>query len=105
MLGRGLRIELAEYGVGVTIAYFGPVDTAMVRLTHTEPSKASVKLRISAEEAAQGVLRAVEKGKVRVIIPAKFNFLNVIRPLGVHMDNLLLRTKKQRELLHKYDSY
>lgn len=104
MLGRGLRIELAAYGVDVTIAYFGPVDTAMVRLTHTEPSKAAVRLRISADEAAQAVVRAVERGKVRVIIPSKWNFLNVIRPLGVHMDNLLLRSKKQRELLHKYDS-
>jgi NAD(P)-dependent dehydrogenase (short-subunit alcohol dehydrogenase family) len=105
MLGRGLRIELAQYGVGVTIAYFGPVDTAMVRLTHTEPSKAAVKLRISPDEAARSVLRAVQKGKVRVIIPAKWNFLNIVRPLGVHMDNLLLRTKKQRELLRRYDSY
>lgn len=104
MLGRGLRLELAEHGVGVTIGYFGPVDTAMVRLTLGEPTKASERLRISPEAAAAALLRAVERGKVRVIIPARWNFLNVIRPLGVHMDNLLLRSKKQRQFIRNYDS-
>jgi NAD(P)-dependent dehydrogenase (short-subunit alcohol dehydrogenase family) len=104
MLGRGLRMELSPHGVGVTITYFGPVDTAMVRLTHVPPTKAAERLRISPEKAAAAVLKAVERGKVRVIIPSRWNFLNVVRPLGVHMDNLLLRSKKQRDLIRTYDS-
>jgi NAD(P)-dependent dehydrogenase (short-subunit alcohol dehydrogenase family) len=104
MLGRGLRMELAEYGVGVTIGYFGIVDTAMARLTPQVAPKAKEKLIISPEKAAAALLRAVERGKVRVIIPARWNFLNVIRPFGVHMDNLGLRSKKQRELIRAYDS-
>ncbi len=104
MLGRGLRMELANHGVGVTIGYFGPIDTAMVRLTDVELGKAKEKLLISPEKAAAALLRAVERGKVRVIIPARWNFLNVIRPLGVHMDNLLLRSKTQRQFIRGYDA-
>lgn len=104
MLGRGLRMELSPHGVGVTITYFGPVDTAMVRLTNVAPSKAAERLRISPENAAAAVLKAVEHGKVRVIIPARWNFLNVIRPLGVHLDNMMLHRKKQRGFIRTYDS-
>jgi NAD(P)-dependent dehydrogenase (short-subunit alcohol dehydrogenase family) len=104
MLGRGLRIELSPYGVGVTIAYFGLVDTAMFRLRPDTPAAPQQKLCITPEEAAAAAIRAVERGKVRVIIPSRWNFLNAIRPLGVHMDNLLLRTKTQRELIRIYDS-
>ena len=104
MLGRGLRMELAQYGVDVTIGYFGPIDTAMVHQSPIPAAKAKRKLIISAEQAAAALLRATERGKVRVIIPARWNFLNAIRPLGVHMDNVLLRSKKQREFVHRYDS-
>ena len=104
MLGRGLRLELAEHGVGVTIGYFGLIDTAMLRLTLNPSTKAKEKLIIGPEKAAAALLRAVEREKVRVIIPARWNFLNVIRPLGVHMDNLLLRSKNQRQIIRNYDS-
>lgn len=104
MLGRGLRMELAEHGVGVTIGYFGPIDTAMVRLTDVEPGSAKEKAMISPEKAAAGLLRAAERGRVRAIIPARWNFLNVIRPLGVHMDNLLLKSKNQRKFINTYDA-
>ena len=105
MLGRGLRLELAPYGVGVTIAYFGLVDTAMARMTLDTPrDKALEKMRISPDKAAAGVLRAVERGKVRTIIPARWKVLDFIRLFGVHLDNLLLRSKSQRDLIQAYDS-
>lgn len=105
MLGRGLRLELAPYGVGVTIAYFGLVDTAMARMTLDTPrDKALEKMRISPDKAAAGVLRAVERGKVRTIIPARWKVLDFIRLFGVHLDNLLLHSKSQRDLIQAYDS-
>lgn len=104
MLGRGLRMELAPHGVDVTITYFGPIDTAMLAQSLTPPSQAKLRLTIGPEKAAAAVIRAVEKGKVRAIIPARWNFLNVVRPLGVHLDNLLLRSKTQREFIATYDS-
>ena len=103
MLGRGLRMELADHGVGVTIGYFGLIDTAMARLTDVELG-AKEKLLIGPEKAAAVLLRAAERGKVRVIIPARWNFLNIVRPLGVHLDNLLLRSKNQRKFIRNYDS-
>ncbi|MCV7413688.1 SDR family NAD(P)-dependent oxidoreductase [Mycolicibacterium litorale] len=104
MLGRGLRMELSQYGVGVTITYFGPIDTAMGRLTLSPAPKAKERITVGPEKAAVAVLRAVERGKVRAIIPARWNFLNIVRPLGVHLDNLLLRSKTQREFIRTYDS-
>lgn len=104
MLGRGLRMELSPHHVGVTIAYFGLIDTAMLEQSLTPPSRAKQRLTIGPEKAAAAVIRAVEKGKVRVIIPARWNFLNVVRPLGVQLDNLFLRSKTQREFIETYDS-
>lgn len=104
MLGRGLRMELAQYGVDVTITYFGLIDTAMGRLTLSPVPKAKLRMTVDPDQAAAAVLRAVERGKVRAIIPARWNFLNIIRPMGVHLDNLLLRSKTQRELIRTYDS-
>jgi NAD(P)-dependent dehydrogenase (short-subunit alcohol dehydrogenase family) len=105
MLGRGLRLELSPYDVGLTIAYFAIVDTAMARMTIDTPKpKAVDKLGISPEEAAAAVIRAVERGKVRVIIPGRFKILDYVRLFGIHLDNLLLRSKSQRELIRRYDS-
>lgn len=105
MLGRGLRLELAAHDVGVTIVYFAVVDTAMARLTIDTPNpKAVDKVGISPERAAAAVLRAVERGRVRAIIPARFKFMDYLRLFGVHLDSLLLRIKSQRELIRAYDS-
>lgn len=104
MFGRGLRMELADYGVTVTITYFGPIDTEMARMTLGTPNGAkSEKLRISADAAAAGVLRAVERDKVRAIIPGRWKFLDIVRHLGVTMDTMLLRSKTQRDLIRAYD--
>jgi len=105
MLGRGLRMELAEHGVSVTITYFGPVDTAMARMTLGTPkSKAAERLWITPEKAAAAVVRAVERGKARAIIPARWKFLDFIRLFGIHLDNLLMHNKGQRDLIRAYDA-
>lgn len=106
MLGRGLRLELARHGVGVTITYFGPVDTAMARMTLGSPKgQTGDKLRtITPEKAAATVLRAVEHRKVRAIIPARWKFMDYLRLFGVHLDSLLLHVKSQRDLIRTYDS-
>ncbi|MGH3636011.1 MAG: SDR family NAD(P)-dependent oxidoreductase [Mycobacterium sp.] len=105
MLGRGLRLELAAHDVGVTIVYFAVVDTAMARMTLDSPkTKAVDKVGISPEKAAAAVLRAVERGKVRAIIPARFKFMDYLRLFGVHLDDVVLRMKGQRDLIRAYDS-
>jgi len=112
MLGRALRLELAPHGVGVTITYFGPVETAMAHMTLDTPKGEAVeklfpkpmRKRISPEEAAAGVIRAVERGKVRTIIPARWKVLDVLRLLGVNLDNALLHSKGQLDLIRDLDS-
>lgn len=105
MLGRGLRLELAAHGVGVTIVYFAVIDTAMARMTLDSPGpKAVDKIGISADKAAAAVVRAVERGKVRAIIPARWKFLDYVRLFGVHLDNVLMHSKRQRDLIRACDS-
>jgi NAD(P)-dependent dehydrogenase (short-subunit alcohol dehydrogenase family) len=105
MLGRGLRLELAAHDVGVTIVYFAVVDTAMARLTLDSPRpKAVDKIGISPDKAAAAVIRAVERGRVRAIIPARWKFLDYVRLFGVHLDNLLMHSKRQRDLIRASDS-
>ena len=105
MLGRGLRLELAAHDVGVTIVYFAVVDTAMARLTPDSPgTKAVDRVAISPDQAAAAVIRAVERRRVRAIIPGRWKVLDFVRLFGVHLDNLLLRFKSQRDLIRAYDS-
>jgi NAD(P)-dependent dehydrogenase (short-subunit alcohol dehydrogenase family) len=105
MLGRGLRLELSEHDVGVTIVYFAVIDTAMARMTLDSPRpKAVDKIGISADKAAAAVLRAVERGRVRAIIPASWKFLDYVRLFGVHLDNVLMHSKRQRDLIRACDS-
>ena len=69
----------------MTITYFGLVNTAMARMTLDPPrDKAPEKMRISPDKAAAGVLRAVERGQLRTIIPAHWKVLDFIRLFDVH---------------------
>lgn len=111
MLGRGLRLELAPFDVGVTITYFGPVDTAMARTTLDTPKGALVEKlvpralrnRISAEQAAEAVLAAVEAGRGRVIVPARWRLADMVRSLGTSIDPLLARSPRLQEAVRAFD--
>jgi NAD(P)-dependent dehydrogenase (short-subunit alcohol dehydrogenase family) len=72
--------------------------TVVVRSRSQESADAMVST------LGRNLARAVERGKVRVIIPARWTVLNFIRPFGVRLDNLLLRSKSQRDLIRAYDS-
>jgi NAD(P)-dependent dehydrogenase (short-subunit alcohol dehydrogenase family) len=78
-LGRALRLELSPYGASATVAYFGFVDTEMVRQgmeqrkrqrgTDEELMPGFLSKRISPEQAGEAVAAGIEARKPRVIAP------------------------------------
>jgi NAD(P)-dependent dehydrogenase (short-subunit alcohol dehydrogenase family) len=76
-LGRALRVELAPHGASATVAYFGFVDTRMVREGLADPVSqhilellpAFMKKRISAADAGAAIVSGIERRSPRVIAP------------------------------------
>jgi NAD(P)-dependent dehydrogenase (short-subunit alcohol dehydrogenase family) len=77
-LGRSLRVELAPFGAGATVAYYGWVDTELVHgsidrqetgrwLQETQPG--FLLKRIGPGEAAAGLVRGIEERAPRVFVP------------------------------------
>jgi NAD(P)-dependent dehydrogenase (short-subunit alcohol dehydrogenase family) len=110
-LGRALRVELSIHGVGVTVAYFGFVDTEMVRQafeegrarTGREPGDdlpAFMLKRITPRQAGEALAQGIERRKPRVIAPRWWTIGSVLRGvLGPPMDHLATRAPRIRQAL------
>ncbi len=89
-LGRPLRVELAPFGASATVAYFGWVDTEMVRdgLDRQQGGKRIQELlpsfffrRIPPDEAAAALVRGVEERAPRVFAPKWWRYGSALRGL------------------------
>ncbi len=110
-LGRALRVELSIHGVGVTVAYFGFVDTVMVQQAFEqgrarsgrEPGDdlpAFMLRRITPREAGEALARGIERRQPRVIAPRWWAIGSVLRGLlGPPMDYLATRAPRVRNAL------
>jgi NAD(P)-dependent dehydrogenase (short-subunit alcohol dehydrogenase family) len=88
-LGRALRLELAPHGASATVAYFGFVDTEMVRQgmeerqrqrgTDEELLPGFLSKRISPEQAGEAVAAGIEQRRARVIAPRWWAGPSVLR--------------------------
>ena len=90
-LGRALRVELAPFGASATVAYFGWVETELVRgsldrqeagrwLEETLPR--FLLRRISPQEAGAALVRGVEQRAPRVFAPrAPWRYISALRGL------------------------
>jgi len=91
--GRGLRVELAHHGASATVAYFGWVDTTMVKDALSQPdaerlNKTTPKFllkRIQPEVASLVLFYSGCAFAYFVVMPAAFKFLNAVTPEGVAM--------------------
>jgi NAD(P)-dependent dehydrogenase (short-subunit alcohol dehydrogenase family) len=111
-LGRSLRIELAPYGVTVTTARFGFVETATfehaltapdaVRLEHLVP--AFMRRRIQPEDAAAALVRGIERRSPTVIAPSWLHGWSIgralVNPIG---DALLARDRRLQAIITDVD--
>lgn len=87
-LGRALRVELAQHGASVTVAYFGFIDTEMVRRALDRDPLADAMLgalpaplrkRLPATAAGEAIARAVERRQPRLIRPRRWSVLSALR--------------------------
>lgn len=113
-LGRALRVELAQHGVGVTVAYFGFIDTEMVRGTldgdalaqrmlATFPSP--LRRRLAPSVAGEAIARAVERRSPRVVRPRRWAVLSALRGVTEPLnDARLLRDAQARRLIAELDA-
>lgn len=112
-LGRALRVELAPYGASATVAYFGFVDTQMVRSgldadpvgrLALETVPRLIRDRISPEEAGEALARAVERRRARVIAPRYWSAMSMLRGLiNPGYDLATAHTPRVRALLREAD--
>lgn len=92
-LGRALRVELAPFGASAGVVYFGWVDTELVRdsLDRRDEGRGARVLaelmptfllrRISPEEAAATLIRAIEERAPRAFAPPVWRYISALRGL------------------------
>ena len=76
-LGRSLRVELAPHGASAGVAYFGFIDTDMVRQAFSDPLAREVEKafpsfvtkRLTPDVAGAGIVDGIEKREPRTIRP------------------------------------
>lgn len=114
-LGRALRLELAAHGAGATVAYFGFVDTEMVRqgLEERQAQRGSddsplpefMNRRIPPEQAGEAIARGIERRQARVIAPRWWAAPSVLRGvLNPVMDSAGARSDRVREEVRQAES-
>ena len=110
-LGRSLRAELAPYGAGASVAYFGFIDTKMVQegLSHPLAERLEESLlpaigrrRLQPSEAGRAIVDGVEERKPRIVAPSWWRVMlslrGVINPL---LDRQMAGNEKFAEIVRE----
>jgi NAD(P)-dependent dehydrogenase (short-subunit alcohol dehydrogenase family) len=86
-LGRALRVELKRHGASASVAYFGFIDTEMVRDgmadpiadTLNESLPAFARRRLPPSAAGRAIVRGIERRSPRIIRPRWWAVVSVLR--------------------------
>jgi NAD(P)-dependent dehydrogenase (short-subunit alcohol dehydrogenase family) len=88
-LGRALRLELVQHGASASVAYFGFIETEMVRKAIDEDPVAQTMLadllpkplrkRLPATAAGEAIARGIERRQPRIIRPRRWAAMSVLR--------------------------
>jgi NAD(P)-dependent dehydrogenase (short-subunit alcohol dehydrogenase family) len=88
-LGRALRVELVQHGASASVAYFGFIDTDMVRKAIDEDPVAQGMLegllpkplqkRLPASAAGEALARGIERRQPRIIRPRRWAVMSMLR--------------------------
>lgn len=86
-LGRALRAELSIHGAGAGVAYFGFIDTEMVREAYREPIAdrideilpSFITRRLHPAVAGTAIVDGIERRSPRIIRPRWWRFYSVLR--------------------------
>jgi NAD(P)-dependent dehydrogenase (short-subunit alcohol dehydrogenase family) len=113
-LGRSLRAELAPYGAGASVAYFGFIDTRMVQegLSHPLAERLEEALlpviprrRLQPADAGRAIVEGVEGRRARIVAPSWWRVPATLRGLlNPLLDRQLAENEKVAALVREGDA-
>jgi NAD(P)-dependent dehydrogenase (short-subunit alcohol dehydrogenase family) len=112
--GRALRVELVQHGASASVAYFGFIDTEMVRRAiDADPIGESMlgslpkplQKRVSPRVAGEAIVRGIERRAPRIIRPRRWVAMSVLRGvLNPLVDRQMERDAEIQALARELDS-
>lgn len=113
-LGRALRVELAPHGAGASVAYFGFIDTDMVRIGIDEDELAErikgtlprlLRKRLTPAQAGEAVARGIERRAPRIIAPKRWAAYSVLRGIiNPLLDDYMVRNAEIQDIVEGLDA-
>jgi NAD(P)-dependent dehydrogenase (short-subunit alcohol dehydrogenase family) len=113
-LGRALRVELRPHGASASVAYFGWIDTHMVRQgIDADPLgpemlarlPAPLRKRLPPSAAGAAIARGIERRSARIVRPRRWAVLSVLRGIVNPLtDRTMERDPKAQELVGRLDA-
>ncbi len=112
--GRALRVELKQHGAGVSVAYFGFIDTEMVhRALDADPLGEAMmgllppplRKRLKPAVAGEAIAAGIERRRARIIRPRRWAALSVLRGiLNPLLDAQMARHAQTQALAAQLDA-
>jgi NAD(P)-dependent dehydrogenase (short-subunit alcohol dehydrogenase family) len=113
-LGRALRVELVPHGASASVAYFGFIDTEMVRqMIDRDPFSDRMlknlpkvlQKRLVPEQAGEAIARGIEKRAAQIIAPKRWAVYSALRGvINPWLDNYMLKDADTQELVREFDA-
>ncbi len=113
-LGRTLRVELVPHGAGASVAYFGFIDTDMVRIGIDEDELADkfsetlpklLRKRLTPAQAGEAVARGIERRAPRIIAPRRWAAFSALRGvLNPLFDDYMVKNAEVQTIVRGLDS-
>ncbi len=113
-LGRALRVELAPHGASACVAYFGFIDTHMLRVgIDADPLSdrfrqlvpSVLRKRLSPAEAGEAVALGIEKRAPRIIAPKRWAALSALRGIiNPLLDDRMVKDAETQALVRELDA-
>jgi NAD(P)-dependent dehydrogenase (short-subunit alcohol dehydrogenase family) len=111
--GRALRVELVPHGASASVAYFGFIDTEMVRqgldddpLAHEmlDALPKALRKRLAPKAAGEAIVRGIERRQPRIIQPRRWIVMSMLRGiLNPLTDARIERDEKTLQVLRELD--
>ena len=109
-LGRSLRVELRPHGASASVAYFGWIDTQMVRQgLDADPLgdemlqrlPAPLRKRLPPAVAGEAIARGIERRQARIVRPRRWAVLSALRGIVNPLLDRRMETDLRAQLIVK----
>src|SRR4051812_7685302 len=111
-LGRALRVELAPHGATAGVAYFGYIDTPLVRRAFEDPIASAhrdtlpgfIGRPLPVGRAGAAIIRGLEHRKARVMVPRYVPVMAALRGALPAMDAAMRRDARTLDAVREADA-